>query len=1064
MSIVSRTFHRLPLASALLATLYAAPALAANVDLTSTVTAPSSLNTLKPFQLTVRYGNGPGGAATNAQVAIPLPANLYDVSVASVNATGGAVCPGVGDIQDVPTALTTNATTPMTATIASLPGGGTCEITFNVTALTANTYTFRAQIQPGAGDTEAAPATNNSQTNVTITKPKAEVSVEKTIVSGATRTGTGTNNLPQWRATGHEIVYKLTYTNHSPDLDLPLSVLQDQWTDGESHQTLNRLKSATTVLGGLGKQGCEKSNPDSVCPTLTPINAPNYSAGSATPLAMNLVASKAVLKANSSIDIYYTRTYEPATCGEVKLRNGTQWQVNTRNNALDVTLRNGGYSAVETTFPQAKPCVGITIKPEVTKTLDKVTRADGSDAPLSKKGNFLISEDGDTAHFTITLKGDATHTLPVRIADGLRNLTAGSNQPTFYPKQANVGGVDKPSVRYTLSVDSCQIAGGTPGAQKSTCPGGEWQQTGGAPKVLVTDRSASENYGSKGDVTMTLGAAETITLKLSLKYNVSHPDPASGLKLCRANLDNIANYLEFIVSQDAVLEQGQIYEGGAYLRADTTKTPLELLTDNTPRCVNLTAAKTLSNTTPKAGEPFEFHLDYTNNTSDSTRVTIPAASPHNAASVAEINPLKDLVVTDELGSHFEPEAVSCKVTSDPTKHPATAPTVSLADITGPNNTFKATIPSMDSGAVVRCTIRGKVNAPGSYANITRIDLPASNTALAETVLTDNEAKQNYPIVGPEVNLTKVIDGATPFTPGGPITYVITATNISATEPADGTVISDTFPPELQNPSWECVAAGGAACPNANGAANLNETIATFPVGGSLTYTVKGTVDAAAISIVNTAQATPRAGLGGFRRCSTDPNAAAAPNCTSTAAAGAGANAPHVTIAKKAGAATVAADGTATFTVEATAVGAHAANGAKLADPMAADFESQEWTCTATGGAVCPNANGNGNIDETIATFPAGGKLTYTVTAKAKAGLAANRDITNTASITPPAGGTCEPASASATACSAEATVRTPPPPPAGNVTAVPVNSPWMLLSLMALVAGLAGGMARRQRR
>lgn len=1064
MSNVSRTFHRLPLAAALLAALYAAPALAANVDLTSTVTAPAGLNTLTPFKLTVRYGNG-AGTATNAQVSIPLPANLYDVRVASVNATGGATCPAADQIADVPAGLTTAATKPMTATIGRLPGGATCEITFDATALTANTYTFRTQIQPGAGDTETAPGTNNALTNVTITKPKVEVSVDKTIVSGATLVGPGgANNLPQWDAAGHEIVYKLTYTNHS-SLDLPLSVLKDQWTDGESHQTLNRLKSATTALGGGGKQGCEKSNPDSVCPTLTPINTANYSSGSATPLAMNLVDSKAVLKGNSSMDIYYTRTYEPASCGKAKLRNGTQWNVNRGNNALDVTLRNSGYAAVEVTFPENRPCQGITIRPEVAKTLDKVTRADGSDAPLSQKGHFLISEDGDTAHFTITLKGDANHTLPVRIADGLRNLSAGSNQPTFYPKQADVGGVDKPSVRYTLSVDSCAITGGTPGAQQSTCPAGEWKQTGGAPKVLVTDRSASENYGSKGDVTMTLGAAETITLKLSLKYNVTHPDPASGLKLCRANLDNIANYLEFIVSQDAVLEQGQIYEGGAYLRADTSKTPLELLTDNTPRCVNLTAAKELSNTAPKAGEPFEFHLDYTNNTSDSTRVTIPATSPINAASVAEINPLQNLEVTDVLGSHFEPEAVSCAVT----KGTATAPAVSLADITGADNTFKAVIPSMDSGAVVRCTVRGKVNAPGSYTNITQIALPAGNTALAETVLADNEAQQNYPIVGPEVELTKVIDPATPFTPGGPITYVITATNISATEPANGTVISDAFPPELQNPSWTCAAAGGAVCPNANGNANLHETIATFPVGGSVTYTVQGTVDAAAISIVNTAEALPRPGLGGFRRCSNDPNAPGAQRCRAMAPAGAGAKAPHVTIGKTAAAATVAADGTATFTVEAMAVGAHAADGTKLADPMAADFESQAWTCAATGGAVCPNANGNGNIDETIATFPAGGKLTYTVTAKAKAGLAANLAITNTATITPPAGGTCGPtATPGAASCNAAATVNTPaappPQPPAGNVTAVPVNSPWMLLSLMALVAGLAGGVARRQQR
>jgi hypothetical protein len=56
-----------------------------------------------------------------------------------------------------------------------------------------------------------------------------------------------------------------------------------------------------------------------------------------------------------------------------------------------------------------------------------------------------------------------------------------------------------------------------------------------------------------------------------------------------------------------------------------------------------------------------------------------------------------------------------------------------------------------------------------------------------------------------------------------------------------------------------------------------------------------------------------------------------------------------------------------------------------------------WTCVADGGAICPNANGSGDIEETLLTFPAGSVLTYTVSANG----GTNEIVLNTVTITAP---------------------------------------------------------------
>ncbi len=86
------------------------------------------------------------------------------------------------------------------------------------------------------------------------------------------------------------------------------------------------------------------------------------------------------------------------------------------------------------------------------------------------------------------------------------------------------------------------------------------------------------------------------------------------------------------------------------------------------------------------------------------------------------------------------------------------------------------------------------------------------------------------------------DGVTVALPGLPLTYVITVGNDGPND-APGSLVTDIFPPELNNISWTCAATGGASCPG-SGSGDINELV-DLPVGSTVTFTVDTTVDSGA---------------------------------------------------------------------------------------------------------------------------------------------------------------------------------------------------------------------------
>ncbi len=230
------------------------------------------------------------------------------------------------------------------------------------------------------------------------------------------------------------------------------------------------------------------------------------------------------------------------------------------------------------------------------------------------------------------------------------------------------------------------------------------------------------------------------------------------------------------------------------------------------------------------------------------------------------------------------------------------------------------------------------------------------------------------------------DGVATAVPGQPITYTVTVTN-AGPDPALGAIVSDVFPAALVGVVWTCSASPGSSCTPV-GSGNISDAVDVL-VGGTLTYTVNGTIDPGATgSISNTATVTVLAPA-------TDPmpsNNSSTDTDLLTPQADLGVT--------KTDFSSSAVPGTwVTYTVTVVNNGPSHATGAQVIDSFPPELQSITWTCAATPGSSC-SSSGSGNISDTV-TIRASGALTYSISAWIDP--AATGVLVNSASVNPPPG-------------------------------------------------------------
>jgi uncharacterized repeat protein (TIGR01451 family) len=278
-----------------------------------------------------------------------------------------------------------------------------------------------------------------------------------------------------------------------------------------------------------------------------------------------------------------------------------------------------------------------------------------------------------------------------------------------------------------------------------------------------------------------------------------------------------------------------------------------------------------------------------------------------------------------------------------------------------------------------CTI--SASATGTLSNTATVAAPAGVT---DPTPGNNSATDSDTLgASADLSITKT-DGVTTATPGGSVTYTITASNAGPSN-ATGATVADTFPASLTC-TWTCAGASGGTC-TASGSGNLNDTV-NLPSGGSVTYTASCTISASATgTLSNTATVAAPAGV-------TDP---APGNNSATDSDTLGASA-DLSITKTDGVTTATPGGSVTYTITASNAGPSNATGATVADTFPASLTCT-WTCAGAGGGTC-TASGSGNLNDTV-NLPSGGSVTYT--ASCTISIAATGTLSNTATVTAPAG-------------------------------------------------------------
>jgi uncharacterized repeat protein (TIGR01451 family)/fimbrial isopeptide formation D2 family protein len=224
-----------------------------------------------------------------------------------------------------------------------------------------------------------------------------------------------------------------------------------------------------------------------------------------------------------------------------------------------------------------------------------------------------------------------------------------------------------------------------------------------------------------------------------------------------------------------------------------------------------------------------------------------------------------------------------------------------------------------------------------------------------------------------------------FTPGGTVSYIVTALNKGPTSVTGATVV-DTLPAGLSGATWTATYSGGSTGPT-SGTGSINATVDLVNAGAAV-FRITATADAdfpLDQSLTNTATVTGPAGI-------PDPNLDNNTfTVTSTPAA-----LTDLSVTKTDGQTQYVPGQQITYTITVSNAGPSFASQAAVDDTLdPAIISSATWSAVFTGTGSAGTASGTGSISENI-DLAVGGTAVYTVVAQTLA--SATGSLTNTVTV------------------------------------------------------------------
>jgi uncharacterized repeat protein (TIGR01451 family) len=280
-------------------------------------------------------------------------------------------------------------------------------------------------------------------------------------------------------------------------------------------------------------------------------------------------------------------------------------------------------------------------------------------------------------------------------------------------------------------------------------------------------------------------------------------------------------------------------------------------------------------------------------------------------------------------------------------------------------------------------------ATGTLTNTVSVGLPSGITDPDSSDRTATDIDSLLPAA--DLIVTKT-HSPTVVVPGQQVAYTVRVSNLGPSA-ANGTSIVDTLPSSLANASWTCTPTAGARCGAASGAGDL-ATSADLAAGTSVTYSIVADVNDSAVGVLsNTANATLAGSV-------TDPTPGPIPGRTGATDTTTLVPTAALSVEKTHRPTALIPGRIATFDIVVRNDGPSVANNVVVADSLPAVLLGATWTCSATTGGTCDDPSGNGSVNTTV---DLGVGAVATISVNATIDATATGTLSNTATITAPAG-------------------------------------------------------------